>query len=62
MLAHFQVQEAEMPKKLEIQTWDTERRRFLERQGYVIERGTPQTLVMRLDFPKGIQNPPLCGR
>ncbi len=44
-----------LEKKLEIQTWDTERRRLLERQGYVIERGTLQTLVMRLDFPEGIR-------
>jgi len=46
-----------MPKKCEIEAWNTDRRRQLERQGYVIEIGTPQTLVMRLDFPKGIQNP-----
>jgi hypothetical protein len=44
-----------MPKTLEIQAWETERRRSLERQGYVIERGTLQILVMRLDFPKGIR-------
>jgi hypothetical protein len=44
-----------MPKTLEIQARDTQRRCSLERQGYVIERGTLQILVMRLDFPEGIR-------
>jgi hypothetical protein len=53
-MLQFRVQEDEMQKTLEVPTWDTDSRRSLERQGYVIESGTLQNWFMRLDFPEGI--------
>jgi len=48
---------ANLPKEIgshiEIEAWNNELRREVEARGFFIETGTPQTCVMRRDFPDG---------
>lgn len=37
--------------RVTVASYDIDRRRELERTGYVMENGTPQEYVMRQDFP-----------
>jgi len=45
---------AEIGTTKEIPAWDCERRRELERQGFITVQGTSQKYVMRCDFSNGL--------